>query len=276
MKKNFHRVLLARLLRSLDRAADTLGFFNQPLQPEVLIRLAQQSTGLSDLGNWSVLEPLAVLVKAYREEAELTALGRMAAVWDIVRFLSNLLKLRAEEKNEPSILDEEITQPIFILGLPRSGTTFLHNLLAQDPANLAPRCWQTIYPCPLEPGPRTKPDLRPQMVARQFARFLSIAPELPSLHPLEAKGPRNASRDHRTSYPQPALKRLITYPHMNVGSRPPGMVKPIAFISVSCNTSSTRMVADNGFSKAQTMSLRWKRCSTFILMRGLSSCTATH
>ena len=188
MKKNLHRVLFARLVRSIDRAADTLGFFNQPLQPEVLIRIAQQRTGLSDLGNWSVLEPLAVLVKAYREEAELTALGRMVAGWDIVRCLSNLLTLRAEEKNDPSILAEEISQPIFILGLPRSGTTFLHNLLAQDPANLAPRCWETIYPYPLEAGPRTKPDPRPQLVAKHFARFLWLAPELPSLHPLEANG----------------------------------------------------------------------------------------
>jgi hypothetical protein len=188
VNKNFHRILLARLLRSIDRAADSFGFFNQPLQPEVLIRIAQQQTGLSDLGNWSVLEPLAVLVKAYREEAELTALGRMVAVWDLVRCLSNLLKLRAEEKSDPSILDEEISQPIFILGLPRSGTTFLHNLLAEDPANLAPRCWETIYPYPLEPGPRTKPDPRPQRVATHFARFLWLAPELPSLHPLEANG----------------------------------------------------------------------------------------
>jgi hypothetical protein len=158
------------------------------MQPEVLIGIAQRRTGLSDLGNWSVLEPLAVLVKAYREEAELTVLGRMVAGWDMVRCLSNLLKLRAEERNHPSILAEEISQPIFILGLPRSGTTFLHNLLAQDPANRAPRCWETIYPYPLEPEPRARPDPRPQMVARHFARFLWLAPELPSLHPLEANG----------------------------------------------------------------------------------------
>jgi Sulfotransferase family len=188
MKKTFHPFRLARLLRTVDRAADTLGFFNQPLQPDALIRIAQKHTGLSDLGNWSVQEPLAVLLKAYREEAALTALGRMAARWDMVRFLSNLLRLRAEEKSDPSILDEEIRQPIFILGLPRSGTTFLHNLLAQDPANLAPRCWQTIYPYPVKPRRRTKRDARPRMVARQFASLLWIAPELPSLHPLEANG----------------------------------------------------------------------------------------
>jgi Sulfotransferase family len=186
VKTNFHRVLLSRLLRSIDRAADSLGFFDHSLEPEVLIRIAQQRTGLSDLGDWSILEPLSVLVKAYREEAELTALGRMVAVWDIDRCLSNLLKLRAEERNDPSILAEEISQPIFILGLPRSGTTFLHNLFAHDPANRAPRCWETIYPYPLEPGPRTKPDSRPQIVARHFERFLWLAPELPSLHPLEA------------------------------------------------------------------------------------------
>jgi hypothetical protein len=72
----------------------------------------------------------------------------------MVRYLSDLLRLRDEEKKHPDILDEPIKQPIFILGLPRSGTTFLHNVLGEDPANSVPRCWQTIYPRP-EPHPDT-------------------------------------------------------------------------------------------------------------------------
>ncbi len=126
-----------------------------------------------------------MLLKAYQEESNLRAFGRIAVRWDTLRFLSNLLRLRAEEKKDPSIVEEPITQPIFILGLPRSGTTFLHNLLAEDPGNLAPRCWQTLFPYPVGDG--RKPDPRPDMTARQYARFLMLAPELPSLHPLDAR-----------------------------------------------------------------------------------------
>jgi hypothetical protein len=178
----------ARLLRGFDRAVGNMGLFNESLRPEALIQLAQRRTRLREFGEWSFHEPLTVLLRAYKEESDLTTLGRFAVRWDIVRFLSNLLRLCEEEKKAPEILNEQISAPIFILGLPRSGTTFLHNLMALDPGNLAPRAWQTIYPYPLRRRELTNRDPRPRMVARHFARFLRIAPELPSLHPLEAEG----------------------------------------------------------------------------------------
>lgn len=177
---------IARVLRGIDRGADILGLFNQPLQADVLIAEACRRVGADDFGEWSFREPLAVLLRAYQEEASLTAFGRVAVRWDMLRFLCNLLRLRLEEKNAPEIVHEQVKQPIIILGLPRSGTTFLHNLLAQDPANSAVRCWQTIYPYPLRGQPSDEPDQRQLLVSRQFMSFLRLAPELPSLHPLEA------------------------------------------------------------------------------------------
>ena len=164
--------------------------FNRPLLPEALMDLARLRTGLSDFGEWPFQEPLAVLLRSYQEEAGLTAFGRVAVRWDMVRFLSNLLRLRAEEKNDRGIVGEQIQAPIFLLGLPRSGTTFLHNLMAQDPANLTPQAWQTIYPYPPVAHQRNSSDPRRRIVERQFAAFLRIAPELPSLHPLKAGAPQ--------------------------------------------------------------------------------------
>jgi hypothetical protein len=178
--------LIAKVLRTIDRAADILGLFNQPLETDVLIAEACQRMEMNDFGDWSFEEPLTVLLRAYREESRLTAIGRIAVRWDMLRFLCNLLRLRQEEQQNPAIRHEEIEQPIFILGLPRSGTTFLHNLLAQDSTNRVPRCWQTIYPYPHSGRQSRKPDKRQRQVARQFASFLRIAPELPSLHPLNA------------------------------------------------------------------------------------------
>jgi hypothetical protein len=166
--------------------ADRLSLFRRSLVPEDLIREAQITMSLTDFGGWSFGEPLAVLLRAYEEDAELGAFGRVAVRWDMLRFLSNLLRLRDEEKRAPEILDEPINRPIFILGLPRSGTTFLHNLLAEDPANLVPRAWQTIYPYPVRRASANGTDRRPKIVARQFASFLRLVPELSSLHPLDA------------------------------------------------------------------------------------------
>jgi Sulfotransferase family len=175
-----------RIILALSTLAERSTFFHKPLAPDALIRLAQRRSGLTDFGDWSFEEPLAVLLKAYENESNLNAFGWFGARWDMVRFLCNLLRLRDEEKRDHTILKEAINRPIFVLGLPRSGTTFLHNLLSHDPDNLVPRCWQTIYPYP-ERGIRALlGDRRPRVVARQFAQFLALVPELRSLHPLDA------------------------------------------------------------------------------------------
>ena len=178
--------LPARLFRGLDRVADRLGLFRRPLPPEKLVDLARRRSGLDDFGEWSFEEPLAVLLRSYYEEANLSAFGRIAVRWDMLRFLSNLLRLREEEKKNPAVLEERIDRPIFVLGLPRSGTTFLHNLLADDPGNLTPRCWQTVFPYPVGVQKNGSRDRRAELTARQYSQFLLLAPELPSLHPLDA------------------------------------------------------------------------------------------
>ena len=178
--------LPARLFRGLDRVADRLGLFRRPVPPEKLVELACRRSGLDDFGEWSFEEPLAVLLRSYYEEANLSTFGRIAVRWDMLRFLSNLLRLREEEKKDPAVLEERIDRPIFVLGLPRSGTTFLHNLLADDPGNLTPRCWQTVFPYPVEADKNGSRDRRAELTARQYSQFLLLAPELPSLHPLDA------------------------------------------------------------------------------------------
>jgi len=62
--------------------------------------------------------------------------------------LSTLLILADAEREDPAISTRPLAPPIFIAGLSRSGTTFLHGLLAEDPANRAPRTWEAIYPYP--------------------------------------------------------------------------------------------------------------------------------
>jgi hypothetical protein len=107
----------------------------------------------------------------------------------VVRFLSNLLRFHAEEKANRQILDLPIEQPIFITGLPRSGTTFLHRLMMIDFMNRCPLVWETIFPYP-QPGQR---DHRVSRVARQPKAFELLAPEFAALHPLEATSPQECS-----------------------------------------------------------------------------------
>jgi Sulfotransferase family len=169
-----------------------LSNLRRPPSAEYLICRAQQRAGLTDFGDTPFERSLEVLLGACRAEADLSLFGGAAIRWDSVRFLSNLLRLREEEKRAPEILDQAVERPLLISGLPRSGTTFLHNLLAEDPANLVPRIWQLIHPYP-EHRSGAGRDRRAQQVGRQLRLFGLLAPQFRSLHPVEADSPQECS-----------------------------------------------------------------------------------
>ena len=104
-----------------------------PLDEGSLIDHARRTTGLDDFGDDRWREPFSVLVKALESEAQLTLMGRLMARSDIILWLSTRLKVTATLAQYPQILDEEVAAPMFIVGLPRSGTSILFELLAQDP-----------------------------------------------------------------------------------------------------------------------------------------------
>jgi hypothetical protein len=188
-----HPVIEAQLLGLASRAAAALDAFRQPMSTATLTELARRRTRLVDFGDHDFEAPLEVLIKSYEEEADLNTFGRMAARWDVERFLSNLLLLRSAEKREPAILQQSIKRPVFITGLPRSGTTFLHELLGRDPSNRIVRCWETIYPYATRFGRSGDPDDRRRKVDRQLALFARLAPEIQSLHPIRAESGQECS-----------------------------------------------------------------------------------
>src|SRR6185437_3103520 len=160
---------------------------------EELIGLARTRAGLSDFGDVDFAEPLRVFLASCTREAALGIVGRMATRWDVVRFLTNLLRMQAAEQSFPAIRTGRITRPIFITGLPRSGTTFLHRLMLEDAGNRAPLVWETIYPFPdtaKAPEHGARRDPRITRVTRQLKVFERLAPEFRALHPLEATSPQ--------------------------------------------------------------------------------------
>jgi hypothetical protein len=179
----------SRALSLSDKVAEILGLLDTPLDPDQLIRDARRRTGLTEFGDTSFLGPLTRLLDSCSAESALGLIGRRATRWDIVRFLSNLLLLHDAQVRSPAIGAEPIRQPIFIAGLPRSGTTFLHRLMMTDADNRAPLVWETIYP---SPAAGTK-EQRIARVSRQLKAFEWLAPAFRALHPLQVTSPQECS-----------------------------------------------------------------------------------
>lgn len=128
------------------------------LAPDALMTAALERTGLTDWGDEAFRERLDVLCGALREEAGLSDTGTAIAFEQLVSNLVNRLQLQALLNAHPEIEDIEIQRPIIICGLPRTGTTHLHNLLAADPALRHLPYWESLEPFPApdeaDPGPR--------------------------------------------------------------------------------------------------------------------------
>ena len=152
------------------------------LEPEILVRAAREATGLSDFGAESLQEPLEVLCRALREEAELTLLGRVIIRAELQRLLQNRLRIQARLAAQPTILERAIEAPVFVTGLGRSGTTLLHELLWQDPANRVPLLYELLYPLAppgAEPG---SPDPRVAASQREITLMDEIIPAFTAMH----------------------------------------------------------------------------------------------
>jgi len=141
----------------------------------------------------SAREGLARLIEAIEADTDLTVFGRLSLRWDCIRLLRNARLVEDRLAAKPELAAAPVEKPIFILGLPRSGTTFLHELLAADPANLVPRNWQTIYPAPRPPDFDPARDGRARTVSRQLRFFGLLATGFEDHHPVDADSPQECS-----------------------------------------------------------------------------------
>jgi Sulfotransferase family len=119
-----------------------------PLDENSLLDTAMRNTGLSDFGEDSWHKPFQVFIQAMNEEADLNLMGRLMGRSDILLFLEARLRIEDTYKKHPEIEDEQIQHPLFITGIPRTGTSILHQLLTQIPGNGVVKCWEAVFPCP--------------------------------------------------------------------------------------------------------------------------------
>jgi hypothetical protein len=161
------------------------------LDAEQLKRAARDATGLHDFGDAPLDEGLAVLV-ASLNETPATAKELAAAQATIMGALTERLRIEDWSGRHPDVLGQEIRRPVFVVGLPRSGTTALSQFLAEDPAARSLLRWEAMNAIP-PPDPALGEDPRLAATRKAFeARDLAM-PLYRVMLPVDADDPAEHS-----------------------------------------------------------------------------------
>jgi len=147
-----------------------------------LLRSARSETGLDDFGDPSFRDGLEVLAGDLGREARLSVVGLMAFTAQLSGYLQQRLRIEDWYRRHPEIASQRIRAPIFVTGLPRTGTTALSNLLAADPAARSLRFWESQQPTPPPEAATYETDPRIAAADAILAGMKQAAPELAMMH----------------------------------------------------------------------------------------------
>jgi hypothetical protein len=167
-----------------------------PLDTHQLCAEARQRTNLGDFRDRQIEERLFMLITCIEREANLHPLGRFLVRMHLRDLLQTRLLLADFWQKSRAHETERIQRPIFITGMPRSGSTFLHELLMQDRNHRAPLVWEVMFPLPLSPSKPNDIDQRIKKAAARLWWFRRIAPRADSVHPMRATTPHECVAIH--------------------------------------------------------------------------------
>jgi len=156
---------------------------------DVLVDEATAQAGLSDFGDPWFFGHIDVLIPSLNEEARLSEAGAFGARHMIVSSLVKRLQHVDLLKKNPAILDEQVNVTAVLSGLPRTGSTMLHRMLAAAPQLTGVKWYETQNYVPLAGETRDDPTPRLEAAKGVLAYMLDALPELMSIHPMSIEQP---------------------------------------------------------------------------------------
>ena len=157
-----------------------------PLEAAALMTAASAEAGLSDFRDDEFHEPLQRFLQSARQEARMGDMGVATLAQDTIRLLTNRLLLQADLTAHPEIVDEDVSDPIVIVGNPRTGTTKLQRMLGAHPRIQSVKLWQILFPGRL---PGADPDPRLSMAVAFQQQLTEAFPAFMAAHPMVADEP---------------------------------------------------------------------------------------
>ncbi len=159
------------------------------LDADTLVETALDETGLDDFGGTSWREGLDRLIESLNDEATLTEGGEQILAMRFGMLLANRLRVIRAVGDNPGIAAEEVEGPVVIIGLPRTGTTALSNLMAADPQIRSVRLWESSDPVPPPETANEASDPRIEAARRGLDAMYQAFPRMRSLHFQSPTGP---------------------------------------------------------------------------------------
>jgi hypothetical protein len=158
------------------------------LSVDALLDAARAKAGRDDFGDMWFVEPLTVLVDALNSEAQLSEMGLNMTQRRLTALLVDRMRLRDYQDAHPEVLDEQVVVAAEICGLPRTGSTLLHRLLAASPQLTSTLSWECSYPIPF-PGESADAEVRKGKAKKMMDLFLELSPDFGDIHTVVWDGP---------------------------------------------------------------------------------------
>lgn len=157
------------------------------LTVEAVLERAVVATGLDDFGPDDFRERLGLWLSELDEDPDAVGLARLVLFGNAVRYASNRLRIADLLWRHPEILDVPIERPVIVLGLPRSGTTNLVNLLGADRRFRSMPLWESYEPVPDPAEPRTVDGVDPRWTRcnGMWEAMRATVPHVAAMHPME-------------------------------------------------------------------------------------------
>ncbi|MCU1588251.1 MAG: hypothetical protein JWN31_1744 [Frankiales bacterium] len=153
-----------------------------------LLANARTKAQYDQFGDDWFLEPLGVLVDALNSQAQLSEIGQQMTERRLTALLVDRLRLRKTQAENPQILDVPVDVAAEICGLPRTGSTLLHRLLAASPQLTSTLSWECSYPLPF-PGEGPDAEIRKGKAKKMMDLFLELSPDFGDIHTVVWDGP---------------------------------------------------------------------------------------
>jgi hypothetical protein len=179
-----------KFINKTGKLLSTVGLDPFKLDSNQLLQKARSKAGTEAYTLDQMKKGLSILIDSINREAKPNSFGRLAAKTLFERTLIGRYKVEQHLRQHPEIEQTEISKPIFIIGMPRTGTTILHALLNQDPQNRSPLAWECLIPHPVPQLENYEDNAQVNSIKKEFEQLFKLVPDFKKKHYLAATEPQ--------------------------------------------------------------------------------------